>query len=319
MNLGDFLALPVDQVADLVRSRGPQVCVFPTNGTRRWFMLEYPPEKWEAPDFLSAYLAASVKRQIEQMGLFFRLGIHTLMMPVFGPDLLERGGRYLQMAATALEQLVADPLFLDFYREYGVRVRFYGDYRRYLQNTPYAYLSDRFDALAELTRLHDRCRLLFGVFAHDAAETIAALSVKYYQEHGCIPSKRDLVALYYGEDVPPVSLFIGFDKFAAFDMPLVATGSENLYFTVSPSPYLDEMMLRAILYDHLFARSQEEPDYEDLSPEALERMRAFYRLNRRNTLGVGLLQDGFWYPLPQVVLPDCFPSFATFESSEELE
>lgn len=319
MNLGDFLALPVDRAADLVRSRGPQVCVFPTNGTRRWFMLEYPPEKWEAPDFFSAYLAASVKRQIEQMQLFFRHGIHTLMMPVFGPDLLERGDGYLHMAATALEQLASGSLFLDFYKAYGVRVRFYGDYRCYLQNTPYAYLSDRFDALAELTQPHDRCRLLFGVFAHDAAETIASLSVKYYQEHGCVPGKRDLVALYYGEDVPPVSLFIGFDKFAAFDMPLVATGSENLYFTVSPSPYLDEIMLRAILYDHLFARSQDEPDYADLSPEALERMRAFYRLNRRNTLGAGFLQDGFWYPLPQVVLPDCFSPPAAFEFSEELE
>jgi len=106
--------------------------------------------------------------------------------------------------------------------------------------------------------------------------------------------------------VQPVNIFIGFDRFSAFDMPLVATGNEDLYFTVSPSPYLSERQLRRILYDHLYTRRAAEPDYESLSKEAVEHMRAFYQINQDLTQGVGILRDGFWYPLPQVALPPGF-------------
>ena len=36
-----FLKLPPEQVASLVNAAGQKVCVFPVNGTRRWFMLEH--------------------------------------------------------------------------------------------------------------------------------------------------------------------------------------------------------------------------------------------------------------------------------------
>jgi tuberculosinol/isotuberculosinol synthase len=301
-----FLKLPTEEVACLVRAGGPVVCVFPINGTRRWFLLEYPPEKWEEDDFLAAYLQASIRRQMDLFSLFFNHGIDTLMMPLFGPDLLARGQGYLQMAITALKQLAVNPVFLNFYSANGVRVRFYGDYRRYLKDTPGEELIDLFDQVTRATDRHDRCRLLFGVYGHDATETIGEIAVGYFQEHHCMPDKRTLVEHYYGEYIPPVSLFIGFDKFSAFDMPLVATGSEDLYFTASPSPYLSERQFRAILFDHLFARRVEEPDYETLPKESIERMRAFYQLNQERTLGVGFVRDGFWYPLPQVDLPKSF-------------
>lgn len=306
MEIEKFLKLTTPEVAELVQSNGPHVCVFPINGTRRWFLLEYPPHTWEAGDFLTAYLRASVERQVELFHLFFDHGIHTLMMPLFGPDLLERGGAYLAMVAAALRQLVEDPIFVNFYRAYGVRVLFYGDYRKYLKGTPYAQLGDLFDQIARDTAQNRRSRLLFGVFGQDATETVAELSILYFLEHGQAPDKRKLVELYYGEEVAPVDLFIGFDRFSAFDMPLVATGSEDLYFTVSPSPYLSERQLRCILYDQLYARRAVEPDYESLPVEAVERMRSFYHLNQDLTQGVGILRDGFWYPLPQVTLPPGF-------------
>jgi len=301
-----FLNLPAPEVASLARSNGPLVCAFPINGTRRWFLLEYPPEAWETGDFLSAYLHACVQRQIELFRLFFDHGIHTLMMPLFGPDLLERGESYLAMAAVALRQLVEDPIFLDFYRRFGVRVRFYGDYRRYLKDTQHGDLCDLFDRISSETALYNNYRLLFGVFGNDATQTVAELAISYFQQHGRAPDRRTLVELYYGEYVPPVNLFIGFDRFSAFDMPLVATGSEDLYFTVSPSPYLSECQLRRILYDHLFARRAAEPDYESLSPAAIARIRSYYQINQDNTQGIGMVRDGFWYPLSQVNLPPGF-------------
>ena len=101
--------------------------------------------------------------------------------------------------------------------------------------------------------------------------------MEHYLAQGAIPDKQTLVQKYYGEDVPPVSIFIGFDKFSVFDMPLLSTGAEDLYFSLSPSPYMTERQLRAILYDHIYVRRTPEPDYTKLEPEELNWLRNYYR------------------------------------------
>jgi len=308
VNVETFRDLATAEVARLVRAAGPKVCVFPVNGTRRWFMLEHAVEAGE--DFTAAYLALMVRRHIELYQLLFEHGLDTLLTPIFGPDIMARGEEYVRMATDGLTRLTSQREFLEFYEHYQVRVRFYGDYGKYFDATPYAHLSDLFDAATERTMSHDRHRLFFGLFAHDATETVAELAVRYHAQHGRVPDKRALVELYYGENVGPVDLFIGFDRFCAFDMPLVATGDQDLYFTVSPSPYLTQRQLRDILYDHLYARRRGEPDYAAMQPDDWLLMKDFYRANLGKTLGVGARQErgGFWYPLPQVELPASFES-----------
>jgi tuberculosinol/isotuberculosinol synthase len=82
-------------------------------------------------------------------------------------------------------------------------------------------------------------------------------------------------------------------------MPLIATGNEDLYFTVSPSPYFTQKQLRDILYDHIYLRHTDEP--EDWFV-----MKEFYQTNIGRTMGVGAEHKGIWYPLPQVELPTAF-------------
>jgi tuberculosinol/isotuberculosinol synthase len=303
VNIETFRNLPTAEVARLVREAGPKVCVFPINGTRRWFMLEHPLVQTE--DSAAAYLDVAGQRHIELYRLLFDHGLDTLLTPVFGLDLMERGEGYMQMAAEGLARLATHPDFLDFYQAYGVRVRFYGDYRKFFGPTTYACLSDLFDEATAQTSAHNRHRLFFGLFAHDATESTAKMAIRYYVEHGHVPDKRSLVKLYYGEYVGPVDLFIGFDKFSAFDMPLVTMGTEDLYFTVSPSPYLTERQLRDILHDHLYAR-RGEPNYSAMDAEDRTQMKDFYRANLERTLGVGTKHRGVWYPLPQVKLPAGF-------------
>jgi tuberculosinol/isotuberculosinol synthase len=303
MDAQAFQGLSTAEVAQLARTDGPKVCVFPINGTRRWFLLEYPEQA--AEDFVDAYLRIGGQRHIELYKMFFDHGLDTLLTPIFGPDLLERGDAYMQIAAKGLLWFIQDQEFLDFYDAYDVRVRIYGDAHRYFDNTPYAYLLEAFDEISQRTASHHRYRLFFGVCAHDATETVAEISVRFYQEHGRLPDKRQIVEAYYGEYVEPVDLFIGFDRLTVFDMPLIATGDENLYFTVSPSPYLDAHALRAILYDLLYARHADESSYADLSAEDWQTLRDFYVLNRQSVLGLGRRHPSgnFWYPLPQVSLP----------------
>ena len=305
MDLETFQSLSVSEVAAQVRLAGPKVCVFPINGTRRWFMIEHTVP--EGADWSAIYCDVAAQRHLDLYRLLFDHGIHTLLTPIFGPDLLERGEEYSRMAVEGLALLASDSRFLRFYADYDVRVRFYGDYRRYFTDTAYSYIPDAFDEVTAQTASHERYRLFFGICAHDAAETIGELAVQYHAEHGCLPDKKALVEMYYGEWVAPVSLFIGFDKPCVFDMPLVATGNEDLYFTVSPSPYLSPRQLRAILYDHLYSRHGSDVGYDSPGAGEWRMMAEFYHLNLDNTLGVGTRVGDVWYPLPQVTPPPVPP------------
>jgi tuberculosinol/isotuberculosinol synthase len=306
MDPDQFLALSRAEIASLMRRDGDKICVFPINGTRRWFLLEHPPQ--QEKDWLSSYLVTAAQRHIELYGLCFDHGIGTLVTPIFGPDLVERGPQYMQLFAEGLARMASHEQFLSFYDRYRVRVRFYGDHRRFFAGTPYEYLSELFDKATERTRGYEAHRLFIGVCAHDAAPSIAELSIRHHNQTGAVPDRQMLISLYYGEPVRPASLFIGFDKLVVFDMPLLATGDTDLYFTVCPSPYLDGTQLRAILYDHLFGRKKAEPSYGAMEEDHWRYMRLFYQANRGVTLGVGRRRGQIWYPHGGVVEPNAAPA-----------
>lgn len=304
MDIDIFRRLPTDEVARIVRDAGVKVCAYPAKGTRRWFMLEYPSVPKE--DFASAYLNAVFEHHIAIYKLIFDHGLTTLLTPSFDLPLMQRGDAYMRMAAKGLAALAEHPAFLAFFEEYGVRVCFYGEYRQHLASTPYAYLLDLFETVMARTQKHDRHRLFFGLFVHDATETVADLAIQHYRERGETPDKQALVKRYYGEAVEPVDIFLSFSKPRVFDMPLLMTGKTDLYFMVSPSLYLNQAQLRDILYDHIFARRKSsQTDYGTLSSADQDLMRSFYQANVGNTIGIGTWHERwqFWYPRPQVTLP----------------
>jgi len=304
MNLDTFLSLPTSEVAELVRRNGPKVCVFPINGTRRWFILEHPAEATSGVS--ESYLRIGGRRHVELYRLFFDHGIETLLTPSFGPDILERGTAYHAILTRGLSWFAENDGFLDFYDQYDVRVRVYGDTEKHLRGTPYEGTLEAYARLEDRTASHTSHRLFFGICAHDPIETVADISIKFSQQHGRRPTKRDIVTAYYGEHVDPVDVFIGFaDRPAVFDMPLIATGAEDIYFTVAPSPYLNQQTLRLILYDHTVARRVDDARYGDLSTGDWETLAEFYGLNRHRVLGLGRrgVNCRFWHPTPQVELP----------------
>jgi adenosine tuberculosinyltransferase len=303
MDSQQFQNLSPSAVAEIVREKGPRVCVFPINGTRRWFLLEYPQD--DAEDYWESYMDIAARKHVELYGLFFEHGIETLLNPIFGPDILERGDDYMSMSAPGMAMMCTHPIFREFYEKHDVRVRFYGEHRRYFGPTKYAYLSDVFDKIADETRHHTKHRLYYGVCGSDATLSIAEFAIRHYLDKGCPPDKNAIIEMYYGEVLPPVNLFIGMDEFAAYDYPLLMTGHEDLYFMISPSSYLSGEQLRSILYDHLYVRQTDnEVDYATFSEADWQSMRAFYQANQGKTLGVGKLHPrlGYWYPLPEVQL-----------------
>jgi hypothetical protein len=63
---------------------------------------------------------------------------------------------------------------------------------------------------------------------------------------------------------------------------------------------MNERQLRYILYDHIYLRPLEEPDYIEMPKKAFEAMHRFYQRERETTLGVGDIYGGIWYAEPGV-------------------
>lgn len=290
-----FHSLSTKDVATLMRGAGPKVCVFPINNTRRWFALEHGSEQFDDP--VAAYMDLTGREHIRLYKLLFDHGIDTLINPVFGVELFRRGEEYMQkIGADGLEWLVSNPDFVNFYDEYQVRVRFYGDHRKILRDTPYAYLSDRFDEATRRTQHHNKYRLFFGVCGTDATESVAEFSIQHFKKTGSIPDRETIISAYYGEFVSPANLFISSDKFWVFDYPLLSSGEEDLYYMAAPSLYLTKKQLRDILYDHMYTREIDHPNYEGMSKDGFAKMKKFYEMHREKTLGIGKLEDGVWFP-----------------------
>jgi tuberculosinol/isotuberculosinol synthase len=301
MDRGVFLGLPASEVASLVKENGPEVCAFAVNGTRRWFRLE------SLHGSRRSYLEEMCTLQVQLCQMFLEHGLSTLLMPVFGPELLSRGNAYRHLAIGGLERLASDEYLVNFYQTHGVRIHFYGDYEAFFAKTAdTTHLSRMFHELMERTRSNSPHRLFLGVCAQDPTNDLAALAVRLYQQCGHVPSKAEMIQAYYGEPLADVRLFIGFDRFSAFDMPLLSTDETDLYFTVSPSPYITSRQLREILYDHLFVRSKTMSGASTglLDDPALDDMRVFYQTNHGRTQGLGFKWGNVWYPLSQVEIPE---------------
>lgn len=302
MTLDRFIHLSKHKVARLLRQAGSSVCGLPIKGTRRWFMLEYPERT--AKSFTEAYLQIGARRHIEMYKMFFDHGLDTLLAPSFDVPLMGRGEKYMRLAAEGMSMMARYPDFLDFYKTYNVRVRFYGEYRKVFTTTPYANLCDLFDEVTAATSKHNRYRLFYGLFVQEPTQVIAGMSTQYYAEHGTVPDRSALVKMYYGEPIEPLNLFVSFGKPRIFDVPLLTNGKEDLYFTVSPLMYLTEHQLRDILYDHLYARKRTKAN---LQKDDWAMMDRYYKMNRGRTIGVGARHErGVWYPLPQVKVPKEF-------------
>jgi tuberculosinol/isotuberculosinol synthase len=293
LGLEEFLSLPVEEAAKIVRGDRTKTCVFPFNGTRRWFLLEHGREF--SGDAAKRYVQLTTQAYISTYKLVFDHGLDNIIAPVFGGEILNRGEEYMREIGAGMSLLATHPAFLEFYEEYGVRVHFYGDYRKQLSGTPYATLCDDFDDITRKTAHNTKRALFYGVFAEDATVTISELAIRYYQDTGQHPSRADLVQRYYGEYIEKADIFIGYEKFNVFDYPMLGWGEESLYYTVAPSLYMTERQLRNILYDYVYLRPVQDPDYFTMPEADFESMRKYYEANREVTFGVGEIRGGIWY------------------------
>jgi adenosine tuberculosinyltransferase len=294
-DLPEFLAWPTERVAGWVADRpGPMVAGWPFNGTRRWF-IGHKGARREA----GGYLSTLVRRQAEFYRMVLDHGVAAILAPSFGELNLRRGEEYARHALGGLLRIGTDEVYRELFRR-GVRVRFYGDYRRALAGPEFRPMVEACDKIMAATADGQGPLILFGLFADGPYQNIAGLAVEAFRKTGEVPDRETLIEAYYGVPVPDLSFFVGFEQPQLFDVPLVATGWEDLYFTLNPTPEVGKDQLREILYDHLVTRRVPEAEYEKLPDEAKSRI--IDEIRRAGTVGLGRVDPltGLWRP----VLPE---------------
>src|SRR5436190_11544686 len=108
-----FLAAPPETVAAVA----PPTAVYAVSGSRRRAaMAGIPLDK--------SYVDWSRPQLVEQIALFFRLGIRHLLVPALGPHQFVEGGLYGEQIIAWCIDVLAGPLMVEEYRQRGWRARF---------------------------------------------------------------------------------------------------------------------------------------------------------------------------------------------------
>ncbi len=244
--LSEWLQLDNQIIANIVTERVSTAVVY-LNGTRRWFLSQS--DNWA--DY--AKLTGIAHRQLCQ--LFYNHGIQTLIQPLMGYDLLDRGDDYMRMAIEQGLTELLTPTYLNWYRQAEIRVTLYGNWLNTLNELGFSQILDSLKLIAETTQ-YTQYKLLLGVFADEGLDNIVAMAKDVNQG-------EELLKRYYGQAVGPVDLIIGSGQPAIWDLPLLDINKASLYFFQAPTFCLSQDTLRRILYDHLYHRINDDGLYHN--------------------------------------------------------
>jgi hypothetical protein len=284
-SLAEFLAWPSEQVQPHVREKA---VVFSPGGSSRWYFLEHGDASvgYDSPEAFRDYARRSFDRILELADLMFADGIRTVFVIGVTPKQSSRDPDYNQNL-TAATRLLVDQASLESYELYEMGVLFRGGWERAFEKMGAAQVMEDCLALEQDTAPFRERWLVWVAADEPIPQALVPVVKKALEETGEMPARSALCEAYYGRGLTHADIFIGNNKptIEGQSPPLLTLG--DLYFTVSPSYYVDRPQWRTILYDHLFARRVRYRDWAAIGPEDMEEMRAFYQANQGVTLGVG--------------------------------
>lgn len=270
-----FLAAP----AAVVAAVAPATAVWAFGGTRRRAVMAGIPLD-------ETYIEWSRPQMVENIDLFFRLGIRHLLVPVLGPNQTAEVGLYGERIIAWIVQSLAGPTMLDAYRQRGWRVRM-------ILPSPIPVLQEAAARLVQEPVPPDAPTIWYYLVAeHDDAwqdllDTIHRTGARTYAE---------AQQAVYGEALPPATLLVGFGKpvvGTTLIPPLLCGPAVQCYWTQRAGLRLTEPMLREILYDYAYNRRTFRPDRQGRYEQAPAQQALW---DTTAILGVGVALDGFWYP-----------------------
>ena len=301
MELDDFNKLDLSHLQALVRQHGQKTCVFWLNGTRRWMLVEQLKRGSEAVDASQFYVHVAAEQIIRILRLLYAAGIHTVIIPAIKLSNLDRGLDYVDNYFLQLVDVLAESAeFRALLEAFDVRARYYGEMELVIATERTERFRKSAQTVQDYTAKHTGARLFFGFCVTDSANA-GLIAIKRMGEGVEIDSltRKDIVTAYYGDWIENIHFSIGYGRMSVHSTPFLMRGT-SLYFTLAPSFYFDEAALRAILYDHLYARKIDDIDYSSFDRDAWLQLDAFYKSNAHKVLGVGQQGGGgrLWNPVP---------------------
>lgn len=278
--------MPPQEVAGFADGR---VVVYAPGGTSRWYFLEYGDvaQGYGREEHFRDYARRSLGRIVEQVGMMCADGIYTVLVVGFVSGQDARTEDYNRNVAQFFHFLT-DSETRQVYDLHGVGVQFRGVWQDVARRLGRDDVLDDMRTLEQDT--NDRPSQLVWLTSDDRDVVPASLMpsfTRYYAETGEVMTREALCELYYGRQMSKVDIFLGHNKLSLANLipPLMMPG--DLYFSVTPSLYMNPEMWRAVLYDHLFARHGHFRDYGSILPSAVEELRAFYQDHQGVIFGVG--------------------------------
>ena len=297
----EFLQMTASEVARLVSVlQRPRVGVFVPDGSRR-LVLAYTEAEPETEQFYRFCATLPAQYLLQALKIMFGHGLPVLLVPILSRSVLARGSDYRRLTALlGLEMLFASDEWQQFYDEYDVRVRVYGD-PKCLMETECAPALDWIDQTEQRTAIH-RAHTLFYAIGESAraGQEITRLAISFYMEHNHIPTLEEQINQYYGESIDTVDFFIMSSKMSglgALPRFLVSSDTET-YFLAAPGGIgLTEHTFRAILHDLLFVRPALRSGIQSGATRS-ERLalRQAYETQSATVAGLGRLVSQVWIP-----------------------
>jgi undecaprenyl diphosphate synthase len=247
---------------------------------------------------------------IDKVKIIFDHGLNTLFMPGVTHGNFKRTDQYVDtVTKIGLKYIFNDESWLNFYKEYDIKVKIYGDIN-FVSKMGYDYVIKWIETVEEKTKFNSTYKLYHGLACSNSYENfrILDMAIDFYKKHNRNPTKEEIIKQYYGEHINDIDFFIRPTVFRDSDIqpPLISGRKTQLYFPISPIVNFSIEMYREILYDMLFSRvitmSKKEWKLEDLNEKQLEFIKTYYSENQSSILGIGERVGNLWLPKYQITI-----------------
>lgn len=292
LGLDDFLKLSTEEVrmifSNKVKSR---VGVFVADGNRRMIMCQSQISP-SSDEFYQEYGVFFEKALRQALIIFFSYGLNILFFPLFGPSLIIRKNKFQSITIPYVFQKVfqGDEWF-DFFKEYGIRVKSYGDLSQLQQiDIQHLNMAEGIKQTIEQTASHANHTVFFGFMSENTPGLeMPQQIINFYKTYGTTPSPGEMVKMYYGEPISPADFIIFSNKLSGHQVlpPFITTCKANAYFFPVPGFWgLTEKTFRLILYDMLFVQTGAAPaEYQEDVLYYIPELKRFYKEHQDNVIG----------------------------------
>jgi undecaprenyl pyrophosphate synthase len=302
MQPNEFVAMSDEDTARFIRENGgPRVVTLVDDGTRRTGLVSYR-MNLSQEEFMLKLNRRLARPFMDVYELIFRQGADHIFTPAMTHGRYALDQNYQRQIIAYTNEVLTGEFWRTWFHEQKIHCRIYGD-REMLLEQGYGKTLEYADTLDAETKHYDR-KLWLGFACSTAIEQVRlaeAQLLKTGRRHDHHPYHNgypDLVRAYYGEEVPPVDVFIRPCECRLSEtMPPFLGEYAECYFTPIPATEMKGNWYRKVVYDYMYVRRRTfgaKSYSENLEPEALAYLREYYEKNAGTVMGLGHRVGGFW-------------------------